>query len=272
MAIFLNGHEISCDHKFPDGTYAFKIEPEDAGIGAGNKATIRWNYGGEHECMALFYIVEHLRSHRVCSITLEMPYIPNARLDRVYSAHDVFTLKIFAKFINSLLFNQVIVLDPHSNVSSALIDRLVIESPKPYINKAIEAIGDPELMLFYPDEGAMKRYSSMTNMPYGFAVKRRDWETGAITGLKILGQDNVSGKNVLIVDDICSRGGTFYLTAKALMDAGANGIYLYCSHCEHTVHSGLLLEQDFVKHIYTTDSICRNPECDKITAFEWRHS
>ena len=268
MAIFLNGHEIPVNQRFPDGTFAFKIEPDIAGVGQSNKAVIRWNYADESECMALYYIVEHLRAHRVCCVTLELPYIPNARMDRVYGTHDVFTLKVFAKFINSLLFNQVFVLDPHSSVSAALIDRIHICSPEPYIRRAITEINDPNLVLFYPDEGAMKRYTKMIAAPYGFGVKSRDWESGSIKGLQLLGQADVKDRNVLIVDDICSRGGTFYLAAKALKEAGAKDINLYCSHCEQTIFHGALLTSDFVARIFTTDSIFSGDHA-KITVFPW---
>ena len=46
---------------------------------------------------------------------------------------------------------------------------------------------EKELLAFYPDEGAMKRYSSMIEMPYAFGIKKRDWTTGKIEGLDVAG-------------------------------------------------------------------------------------
>ena len=40
----------------------------------------------------------------------------------------------------------------------------------------------------------------------------------------------IDGSRVLIVDDLCSRGGTFYHSAKKLKELGAKEIYLYISH------------------------------------------
>ena len=54
-------------------------------------------------------------------VSLIMPYIPNARQDRVKSKSDVFTLKYFADFINNLHFDRVIVLDPHGKDCNAVI-------------------------------------------------------------------------------------------------------------------------------------------------------
>ena len=120
----------------------------------------------------------------------------------------------------------------------------------------MDDIGTDNLLMFYPDEGAMKRYSGMVKLPYAFGIKKRDWETGKILGLDVSGNvDDIAGKNILIVDDICSRGGTFYHSAKKLKELGANKIYLYVSHCENTILDGDLLTSDLVEKVYTTDSI-----------------
>ena len=67
--------------------------------------------------------------------------------------------------------------------------------------------------------------------------------------------DKVAGKDILIVDDICSKGGTFFYTAKALKDAGANRIFLYVTHCENTVLDGEMIKSGLIDKIYTTNSI-----------------
>ena len=59
----------------------------------------------------------------------------------------------------------------------------------------------------------------------------------------------------LIVDDICSKGGTFYHSAKKLKELGAKNIYLYITHCENSILEGELINSDLITKIYTTDSI-----------------
>ena len=89
-------------------------------------------------------------------------------------------------------------------------------------------------------------------------MKQRDWRTGKIQGLTLLGEtEKVKGKNVLIIDDICSRGGTFYHSAKLLKDNLVKDVFLYVSHCENTVLEGDLPDSGLIKKIYTTDSIYR---------------
>ena len=101
----------------------------------------------------------------------------------------------------------------------------------------------------------MKRYSEDIDMPYAFGIKKRDWKTGKILGLDLMNKEVVEGKDVIIIDDICSRGGTFYHTAKALKEAGAKNVYLFVTHCEKTVLDGELITSGLIKGLYTTDSI-----------------
>ena len=264
---------------FPDGSMLVKHNPyirdlRDLSTINFSEANIVWKYENDLEILAMVYLVKHLRTHGVEDIILYMPYIPNARQDRVKSPEDVFTLKYFAEILNGLNLTSVYVLDPHSTVSEALINNISIIAPREYIEHALEIIGverftryDPmyigeapkekfSLTMFYPDEGAMKRYSGMVKLPYAFGIKNRNWETGVIEGLDVAGGvDQIAGKDILIVDDICSRGGTFLHSAKKLKELGANDIYLYVSHCENTILEGELLTSGLIKKVFTTDSI-----------------
>ncbi len=246
-----NGKPVERNH-FPDGTLLMKETVTET-----EEAVIRWNFENNEELVALYFLTRHLKSKGVKRIVLELPYIPNARQDRVKKPEDVFTLKYFAEFINSLGFAAVSVLDPHSYVSEALFDNLRIRTPKEYVTQVIECLGGTEkLLLFFPDEGAMKRYSSMFELPYVFGIKKRDWTTGEILGLDVAGRTElIAGSKVLIIDDICSRGGTFFHSAKALKALGAGEISLYISHCEAAIFEGELLTTDWITRVYTTDSI-----------------
>lgn len=248
--IELNGKPIKID-SFPDGTILMKQEHTYAPC-----AHIEWMYENDREFLALIYLVKHLRKLKYPSVELFMPYIPNARMDRVKNSEDVFTLKYFTELLNDLKLDRVVVLDPHSSVSEALINNLTVYKPTKYINEALNCIKSDNILMFYPDEGAMKRYSDMVKLPYAFGIKKRDWETGQILGLDVSGNvDSIAGKDVLIVDDICSRGGTFYHSAKKLKELGANKIYLYVTHCENTILNGELLTSGLIEKVYTTNSI-----------------
>lgn len=241
---------------FPDGTLLLKIEQDIINKCAGtDDIVIDWLYENDAELFTLICVKRYIdEAFYEVSIHLNLPYIAHARMDRVKNEEDVFTLKYFCEVINSLNFTTVWVRDAHSNVSLALLNNVKEEPVKPFIG---DAIGQSNAdALFFPDEGAMKRYSGSFQMPYAFGMKKRDWETGKILGLDIINADAVKDKNVLIVDDICSRGGTFYHSAKALKAAGAKNVNLYITHCEETIITGDLAASDgLVDHVYTTKSI-----------------
>jgi len=248
----LDGKLVKIEH-YPDGTLLLKQDV----LCRGSETTIDWRYENDGEIFALYALTRHLQKSGY-KVNLFMPYIPNARMDRVKGPEDVFTLKYFAEIINSLDFVSVTVLDPHSAVSEALIARVRVIHPKKYIEKVFEKVRkDGKFLVFFPDEGAMKRYSEMLNVPYASGAKHRYWETGKLAGLKVVdGDDHVEGSDVLIVDDICSRGGTFLMAAKALKALGAKNIHLFVTHCENTILQGEVLTGGLIEKVYTTDSIC----------------
>lgn len=241
--------------QFPDGTLLMKFDPNGDEFDTRGNIIVEWYYENDAELFSLICVKRHLdRVYSYSDVVLEMPYIPHARMDRVKSDEDVFTLKYFCEVINSLNFKVVHVRDAHSNVSLALLNNVVDEGVRGYVVAAAKESGAEAL--FFPDEGAMKRYSEHFAVPYAFGMKKRDWETGKILGLDIINTENIKDKNVLIVDDICSRGGTFYHSAKALKAAGAKSISLYVTHCEETIILGELAASDgLVDHVYTTRSI-----------------
>ena len=252
------GNEIIEYGHYPDGTLNIKLTSEEI-FAAIASSRISWYYDNEEELVALVYILNALRSQNITRIDLDMPYVPNARMDRCEGESDVFTLKYFADIINSLEFGTVRTLDVHSTVTEALINNISNESPDSYIQFVMGQIipfADKPLTIFYPDAGAMKRYSKMTKTPYAFGNKMRDWETGKIQGLEVIGdRDLIADHNILIIDDICSRGGTFYYAAQKLKELGAKDIYLWVSHCENTILDGELIKSRLLKKVYTTDSI-----------------
>lgn len=262
----IEGKEVKINH-FPDGTLLLKEQLSELGKEKTEELVIKWNYENNEELLSLYFLTKHCKEAGYQNIILDMPYIPNARQDRVQKEEDVFTLKYFAELVNGLDFKEVRVLDAHSNVSLALLNRVKQTTPKAYIEKVIEKIVEErgsEPLMFYPDEGAGKRYGGMISKAYCFGIKKRDWATGQIKGLDVAGETElIKGSDVLIVDDICSFGGTFLHSAKKLHELGAQNIYLFVSHCEESVLKGELISCEWIQKIYTTDSIF-NKEHEKI--------
>ena len=234
---------------FPDGTQMlFDCNVDDFPEIFG-KYVITWNYESDEELITLIYIVSHIRkTWAAAPIHLNMPYIPNARMDRTKNPNEVFTLKYFANIINGLHFDKVFVLDPHSDVSVALLNNVSVINPDDYIAKAIQTIkdnnhieGDEELAIYFPDAGAYKRYKDMECLtPYNkiYGQKVRDWKTGKITGLTIVDKDgnkieqSFEDMCILMIDDIISYGGTMYYSALEINKHNPAKIYAYATHVE----------------------------------------
>ncbi|MBR5604245.1 MAG: hypothetical protein IKW51_08550 [Bacteroidales bacterium] len=258
--IKVNNNVVKLD-KFPDGTYNIKGDPTLVD----DVVVISWHYHDDAEFMAVAFLTKYYQAHGN-EVVLYLPYVPNARMDRIENADDIFTMKYFGEMINSLNFSKVFVMDVHSSVAIAVIKNCQIirnEMANAVINKIVE-IEDEVPLVFFPDEGAMKRYSKNLIIRYAFGMKNRDWFTGKITGYEVIGinADDINGKNILIWDDICSKGGTFYHAAKKLKEMGANNIYLMVTHCENNIHKGEfgdenvnLLATGLIKRVFTTDSI-----------------
>lgn len=240
---------------FPDNSLSLKLLASSSA----KIHTVDWHYENDAE---LFTIICIRKKYTDSKMYLRIPYLPHARMDRVKNHQDVFTLKYFCEVINSLNFTKVYVADVHSNVSLALLNNVVSMSAQPYIETLLHQLNNDNLTLFFPDEGAMKRYAEdNTGYTFAFGIKKRDWETGKILGLNIMQKENITGKDILIIDDICSKGGTFYHAAEALKEAGAKNIYLYITHCENTILKGKVFSSGLIDKVYTTDSLIH---CDEL--------
>ena len=253
--IYVNGVEIEQGH-FPDNSLLVKLPKFKDKIG------IDWRYENDSELFTLICIRKHFAT---LPCELYLPYIPHARMDRVKAPTDVFTLRYFCETINSLNFSKVYVLDAHSNVSLALLNNVEQMAVEVNIKSALESFKKgKDVALFFPDEGAMKRYADNNkDYPFAFGTKKRDWATGKILGLDIMQKENIVGKDVLIIDDICSRGGTFYHSAKALKEAGVKSASLYVTHCENTILEGEIFKSGLIDQVYTTTSLVHVPELER---------
>ena len=222
----------------------------------------------------LMFVVEYVRSvYPNATINLFMPYIPYSRMDREIN-DQIFSLKMFANIINSMKFDNVTVYDPHSKVSNELINNLNVHSVE-YAIQAMAYAYNIDVIMF-PDKGARSKYTSMyknlcSKYPVIYAEKVRDLNNkGKLLESKLINENNIdlTGKKVLIVDDICVYGNTFKFASMALREAGASEVYLWVTHCENAVNDGPLLQEGHIDWIVTTDSIIRNVKTDKISTVD----
>ena len=251
---------------FPDGTFGINLRDNFL-----NKTdrTIEFTWGNFQELFELAFIKNHYDNYNI-NCKLNIKYFPFSRMDRVKHSNEVFTLKWFADFINSLGFTTVTVLDPHSNVTTALINRVFVENPINHIKEILYMFKDFNPILYFPDTGAMKRYEGMLNdYPYLYGEKKRCWETGEILGLDLKGDieriKKIENPIFLMVDDICSYGGTFYYSAKTLKEAfPTSKVYSWSTHTENKFPTlQKAFDEGLIESHFTTDSLYRSQN-DKI--------
>lgn len=165
---------------------------------------------------------------------LIMLYVPYARQDRACEAGEAFSLAVFARRLNALEFNEVIVADPHSDVTPALIKNITIIPQERIVKCMLDFyINQMNFALVSPDGGALKKIFKVAKELGGVDVfcaeKIRDTSNGAILRTEIPVQD-FEGRHLIIVDDICDGGRTFVELAKILRERNAGIIDLYATH------------------------------------------
>ncbi len=201
------------------------------------------------DIMEMLLLCEALK-RRDCEIWLEIPYVPYARQDRVCNAGEPFSLKIMANLINSIGAVQVLIEDPHSLVTPALINNCATRHPCHYT--ALKKFSSGKTLVC-PDAGAEKRVAEF-KLPYVMATKVRDPQTGVIIKTTLCG--DVKGKDCIVIDDICDGGRTFIALAEVLKAEGAGELSLYVTHGIFSQGSERL--KKFYHHIYCLDYVTGN--------------
>ena len=163
------------------------------------------------DVMALLMTTDALR--RVfcdADINLYVPYFPYARQDRVCNLGEALSVRVMAQLINSQNYGTVTIVDPHSAVTVALIDRV-------HVFDQYEVFHDiktdwSEWTIVAPDQGAVKKCEDFAKRVGAKAVvgfnKTRELSTGKITGMVPLFEPDPDAA-YLVLDDICDGGRTF---------------------------------------------------------------
>jgi len=258
--ILLNGERLNFE-KYPNGEIRIDNEQIWRDININNEITFK--YEDESDLIKLMFLKNYIDENNLgVDCDLKILYLPYSRMDRVegyYETTSAFTLKYICNFINSLNFNSVVVISPHSNVSMALLNKSTAVYPTiELLGEVMNKIGfDKEKdILFYPDDGSAKAHKNIKGFKYLVGYKSRDFNTGKIDKLDIVGDINlIKDAKVIILDDISSYAGTFIISAKKLKELGAKEVYLFVAHCEYSIFKGDLFQTDLIDKVFTTNSI-----------------
>uniref|UniRef100_A0AB39AJL0 Ribose-phosphate pyrophosphokinase n=1 Tax=Vibrio phage P018-4 TaxID=3229728 RepID=A0AB39AJL0_9CAUD len=189
---------------------------------------------GTRDLIRLGLVKDALDRLGVKGVKLTLGYFPQARADRVFQKGQPLPSKVFAGILNSFGFSKVYIYDPHSDVTSALIDNVEVITQTELLRNKVTEISRklPNFKLCAPDLGATKKIFNSTMMlgheDYIQAVKIRDVKTGNIVKCDLT-VDKVEG-NILILDDICDGSASFKFLAQKLKEKGADKVGLFITH------------------------------------------
>lgn len=175
-------------------------------------------------------------------ITLNLPYIPYARQDRICNEGEAFALEIFAKMLFELPIAKLIVTDPHSKIFHKLFtdnckkDIHLIIKPQIQITNPLYHKNKYDLVVF-PDAGASEKYSVESirtglRFPMTHAMNKYRTENGVVYS-ELSDREKLifEGKRILVVDDICDGGRTFISLANIISkDTNLKELDLYVTH------------------------------------------
>lgn len=229
-----------------------------------------FKYENDSDLIKLMFLKRYLEDYNINNVLLTIYYMPYSRMDRTENG-SVFTLKYVSEFINNLNFYSVNIIEPHSDVTPALINKsssyFVTFDIIKRVTNAVKFNKDNDFLLF-PDATAQKRYGKVNGFKQLVGNKKRNFATGKIDSLEISGADDLTDCKVIIWDDLSSYGGTFLWSAEKLKELGASEIYLVVGHAENSIYDGKIFDTDLINKVYTTNTIIEGRENKKIRIYK----
>ena len=277
--ILVNGNKVEIEY-FPNKESKVKEFPVSS---EGNvKNVVELFYEDDRDLTHLLFVKKYIDERPYSYPShLVIHYMPYSRMDRKIEG-DIYTLKYICEFITKLQFPMIYVVDPHSAATSQLLfvpgrkpgresdSPRIINPMKEWGGIVLNEIGfyPPLDCIVLPDKGAYNKYHDMcekTNLNVRTFDKERCPTTGKILNMKLTQPIPSGCDKAVIIDDICSYGGTFYTAGQILRDIGVNDITLIVTHLEESVFEGnLLCDNSPITRIYTSNSIIRTQTHPKI--------
>lgn len=225
----------------------------------------------DNESLFKLLLLDNVLERNNLSVDYYFWYLPYSRMDRIKEDGTAFSLEIIANLINNLKSaNKKYTLDAHSDVSLALV-RNIKELGKDFSfhNEVIKRVlksedFDEKTIIVFPDAGARKRFENKVDLSKVKNIitcdKSRDFQTGQIKEIiaNFEKRENQSDdfKNIFVIDDLCSYGGTFVGVKEAInkiIKDNKAKYNLIITHCEDVILKGQVLNE--YEKVFTTDSL-----------------
>jgi len=207
--------------------------------------------------MELLLMIDAAKRASAAQIAAVIPYFGWARQDRKDKPRVAIGAKLVADMLATAGIDRLITMDLHADQIQGFfdcpVDHLYASSVlMPYI---ANEVGLDNLVMASPDAGGSKRaytYSKYFNVPMVMCDKHRD-KPNSIGEMFLIG--DVTGKDVVLVDDMVDTAGTITKAADLIMKMGARSVRACASHCVMSGPASERVDNSMLKEIVFTDSI-----------------
>jgi ribose-phosphate pyrophosphokinase len=240
---------------FPDGETKFSSE---ASVSGKDVVIVQSTYPPVDQHLFQLLLASHQLSQEGAKVTAVVPYLAYARQDKEFLPGEGVTLGVVAHLMRSVGVRRLVTVDIHSAEGLSLFSfpAYSVSAVPSLANYAKESLDLADPVVISPDFGASKRTEAFAAL-YGAKMiqlsKTRDRLTGAVA-VKEAALD-AKGKDVLIVDDIISTGGTVRAAAELVSAQGARKVYALCTHGLLIGDARQRLEKSGVEKVVGTNTV-----------------
>jgi len=207
--------------------------------------------------MELLVMIDALNRASACRVTAVMPYYGYARQDRKVASRAPITAKLIADIITAAGADRVLTIDLHAGQIQGFFDIPVDHLyAGPIMAEAIKVeIPTQECTVVSPDAGGVERaraFAKRIGSNLAIIDKRRS-KPNESEVMHVIG--DVTGRDVIVLDDMVDTAGTLVKAAKALKDAAARNIYACCTHPVLSGESVNRINGSCIDRLYVTNTI-----------------
>ncbi|RLG70856.1 MAG: ribose-phosphate diphosphokinase [Methanobacteriota archaeon] len=241
--------------RFPDGETYFRFLDDIRG----EHVVVIQSTGPpqDNNLLALLLLVHTARDLGAERVTLVVPYLAYARQDQRFRSGEPVSAKYVAEMIGRSGVSRVYTFEIHKE---HILDCFGVPafslSTLPVIHKFLSGLDMGDLFVVAPDRGAERLAQGLSQLlgtEYGWIEKFRDRESGEITISKH--NLDVENKNVIVIDDMISTGGTIAKAARYLLESGAKKVLAICTHLLLVGDAEKRLREAGVEEIIGTNTI-----------------
>jgi ribose-phosphate pyrophosphokinase len=213
--------------KFPDGERYIRIKGD---VEEGVIVVQSTGYPQDENLMELFLILKTIRSMGITNIRTVIPYFGYGRQEKRFNPGEAVSADVVCDLIQYAGASEVYSINLHENSICDLFNIPTYNlSAMPTIAQYVEDnVDDPVIVA--PDKGALgfaQEISNLLNCESDYLEKIRISPEKVETKPKNL---DVDGRDVVIIDDIISTGGTIVNACGILKEHGARRIVVSCVH------------------------------------------